>query len=567
MENENSHKRAKKRRRRCSEAKTTATEQRRRLYTLTDDANSFRLSDNNYPAIDKTTELKVQNALPSLLFQRQHGSTTNAQLRKWQKRVLVTVPPTAESRDGSTVKASWRPYAARRVSFLDLGTPYYEALLAIDPSGSYMLTVSDDVNEQQQQDDNETPTAFLSIRGVPSPARLRTKLSDSVLPRSPRLLSVPLDFASQGVKGRFSRRKIIFSLCQDWRMGLACWPVTNQLRDPAAHITVFPLPRSLKNSDTTTVSYKTTHTLSFPDIVQSLEGYNLLWDVDYVPNRKSVDSKSTFQRQSGSLCALRICSELRLTWFVESGSAASPLILWGSSSTSDTDQAGHSEEHLFSEVGASIWTSAVSQRLDGSLTNVTKNRPTHRIQIAHEVCLNIDRLVSGILRRRPKLAKRYDENQGSRLEWKSEVIDVVHQGRVLNMLIAFSSGSAKRPVALVISVDLVSQTYKELSWLKSATAFSHIDMRTVCANFRMKLLRCGPFGPGKVHYHDDIMYVPENGSPGLHYTNRNLEYDFMPLSALYADTQVVSNSNILCAVPRMVMRSRSPVDLVYYGDD
>eukprot|EP00977_Amphora_coffeiformis_P027258 scaffold34597_cov177-Amphora_coffeaeformis.AAC.26 len=563
------NKRARKRRRRCGAGKTTATEQRRLLPTVADDTNSFRLSDNNYPALDKTAELKVQNALPSLLFQRQYGSMTNAQLRTWQKRVLVTAPPPAEKKDIiDTLKESWRPFAARRVSFLDLGTPYSEALLAIDPSGSYMLTVSDDVNEQQrqQEDENETPTAFLSVRGVPSPARLQTKLSGPP-PPSPRLLSIPLDFASQGVKGRFSRRKIVFSLCQDWRMGLVCWPTTSKLRDPAAHITVFPLPRCLRHSDIVIGSYKTTQTVSFPDVVQSMEGYNLLWEVEYVPKRGSFDSKWKFQRQCGCLCTLRLFSELRLTWFTENGAAASPSIGCESPPVSDTERSSHSEDNIFSEVGTSIWSSALSQRLDGSLVDVTNNESTHRIQIAKELCLNIDRLVSGILRRRPKLAKRYDESQGIRLEWKSEVIDVFHEGRVLNLLIAFSPGSAKHPVAVVVSVDLLTQTYKELNWMKSTTVFSHIDMRTLCANFRMKVLRCGPFGPGKSHDDDDDLFVAENGSPGLHYTNRNQEYCFMPLSALYADTQVVSNSNILCAVPRMIMKSRSPVELVYYGDD
>lgn len=485
---------------------------------------------------------------------------THAQVGRWQRQVLQGTNNNDASQKMTTC---WRPYVMRNVSFVDLDTPYTEVLLSLSPDGSYMLGACDDV--AQSTISTELPSAYLCVRGVPSPATLKRiaaaeTTGEQACVASPRLLTIPLDFSPQGVNGRFSKRKILISLCQDWRMGLYLGPLTNTPRDPAALVTVFPLPRALRDSDKIVHSYKTTQAISFPDVSGSLEGYNLLWEVEFTPHTSNESLKPEWNCQCACLCALKVASEIRLTWFVE---ADAPACLTAITYTEESKQTRRSLKGFLVGCGESIWEVAQSNRLDGSLINSQESQITvHRIQKAHEMVLNVDLLVHDILKHRPKLAKRY--NCGEGVQTKSEVIDVVHEGRVMNLLITFSPGKAEHPLALVVSIDLISATYRELNWMKSTTVFAHIDMRTLCANFRMKQLRCGPFeseGP-------DIerSFEAEEGAPGLHYTKKSKEYCFMPLSALYTDTQVVSNSNILCAVPRMSIKSaHSPLELAYYG--
>ena len=586
---------ARKRRRRgggkrfeCTETRTTTTTSagKRRTYLLVDDSN-LNLSENNYPPRDDTAELAVRNALPTLLLQRQiKGLHKNPQVGQWQRKILRTAahePP--RSSEGSVARTTWRPYATRPISFFDLELPYVEALLALDPSGSYMLTVCDN-NDGTERHNNDTttttttttttlelPTASLRIRAVPSPDRLRPK----PLPRgpcSPCLLTIPLDFALHDVIGRFSKRKVIFSLCQDWRVGLYLGPVTNQPRDPAAHVTVFPLPRLLTHSDDTVHVYKTVEAVSFHNAVGSMEGYNLLWEVEFVPANGNLCGgyDRILKQQNGYLCILRNASELRFTWFTFNNS-------YVSSPHGVANQMPSKEEatnvptqgnvrflgNIFSSPKNSMWTKAESRRIDGALySGVTREIPS-RLQIAQESILCLDSLVQDILKHRPKLAKRYDESSEFHLTWKSEVIDVIHEGRILNLLLVFSSGRSKYPVAVVVSIDLMSQCYCEIDWMKSKTSFKHVDMRNLCATVRMKRLRCGPFESDRPDH--ESLFETENGSPGLHYISQNQEYCFMPLSALYTDAQIVSNSNILCAAPRMSMKSKSPVELFYYEDE
>lgn len=576
-----------------------------------DDADyCLDLSKNNYPERDDAAERAVRNALPSLLYQRQYESKlSQAPVQSWQRRALVktrtrSVSDKEEEQQQQGAAVSWRPYATRRISFLDLGTPYTEALLALDPTGSFMLTMADQPsdaaavdanNNRRRRHDvaaNAAPTVFLCVRGVPSPAGLRTTLGTTSndlheqnhphrhhqqRPISPRLLTIPFYFAAQQgtVKGILGKRKIVLSLLQDWRLGLCLCHATNRPKHAAAHVTVFPLARALRSSSRdddgdddddnnnnntrmmTIRCFKTADLVSFAEVAGSMDGYNLLFEVDFVPDRSNNKALS-FLRQCGCLCVLRIHADLRLTWFVEQDAAISfPLDKeTHRDKMGDKETPAASSTSFFSVGGQSFWRSAYSSRLDGVLleappTAIPNNVAPSRVEIAHECVLHLDLLVEDILQRRPKVAKRYEKTGSQqqnhhRVQWKSEVIDVVHGGRVVNILLALSSGKAKHPVAVVVAVDLVTQSYRELNWMQTNTGFAHIDMRTLCANFRMKVLRCGPFASPSERTDRDGVFDTDECTPGLHYTNHKQEYCFMPLSALYTDTQVVSNLNILC---------------------
>jgi hypothetical protein len=540
---------------------------RRARPDLVDDTR-LCLSENNYPPRQQPNASSIKS-LPALLYQRESGLVLGSKIGRWQKRVLLEE---SKNNNGGPKKV-WRAYAARRVSFIDLETPYSEFLLALDPTGSYMLTISD---EKTASTSGDEPSAYVCIRGVPSPSRLDSIGAAPRGPPSPRIMTVPLDFSSRGVMGRFRSKKVIFSLCQDWRMGLVLCPNSSRPRDLRAAITVFPLPAALHAQTDVVKVFKSLPALSFIDIAASLEGFNILWDVGIVPQNSSdmggnVGLGCKFRRQGASFCVFRHGSEIRMTWFAEAGASISngmSLLSTGAASPSQATSLPrlsqtHTLEGILLVPVESFWSAAHSRRLDGALVESPDLEVPGQLEIAHEAVLLIDRLVGDILRRRPQLAKRYEAPE-FRLEWKIEIVDVVENGRVLNVLIAFSPGKASQLMAAVVSIDLLSNSYREKSWLRSATPFADLDTRTVCARLRMEMLQIGPYECGI----DDAEYGlgQEKGSPGVHFTRLGGENCFMPLSAIYRDCQVVSNSNILCSVPRMCIKSCSPVEIAYFGE-
>ena len=507
----------------------------------TDDAPVF--SENNFPPRDTSAELAVQNALPTLLNQRQCGLITRSSMMSWQRRVLRC--PQQYTR--------WRKYCVRHISFLEMRFPYFEAVLAIDPSGSYMLTMCDKGRENDDTTEEKRPTAFLRIRGVPSPARLQTGHKKNYCPTSDTLLTIPVDFATEGVAGRFAfQRRILCSFVKDWRMALFLGPLSNTPRDRAAHIFVFPLPRLLKSSDDIVSIFRTVDIVSIPQVFGSMNGNNLLWEVEFVPRPTDWGRL----KEDGYLCVLNLLPEMRLTWFtmhdrmdnIRETSAAQHM----------QGSVHHSLRDILSVSSTSFWQRARSDRITGALALASDDSfiLQDQLHIACEATVNVDRLVRHILQRRPKLSNRYKDSEEYRLQWKCEVIDVLH-GRLLNLLIVLSPGKGKTPVAVAVSLDTAMQSYIEVEWRKTKTPFARIDMRDLCTSFRMRHVHREQFSDY------DESFEPEEGDDGVHYTGPNREDCFVPLSALYPDCQVVSNLNILHGVPRMKLSSQSPVQLVY----
>jgi hypothetical protein len=209
---------------------------------------------------------------------------------------------------------------------------------------------------------------------------------------------------------------------------------------------------------------------------------------------------------------------------------------------------------------------AIVSSPSSSNKNTTYQKSNSCLHIACEAVLMLERLVQEILHRRPKIAKRYENNSEQQQKvWTSELVDVVNS-HILNIVIKFARGKARYPVVCIVTIDMKTQLYKE-QWMKSRsnTDYGSIDMREVCCNIRMRFLKVGPFATSG----DETTGETEESiddSVGLHYSNRKtMESCFMPLSVLYSDTQVVSNSNILAAIPKMRMKSHSPLELVYFA--
>lgn len=169
------------------------------------------------------------NALPVLLYQREIGASWNSSLRRrfqispctnivtWNDRVLKRQAPQCldpNRKDASEVgwRWNWRPYAVHSVPFSQLGTPMTDAILALDRTGSYMMSLGggraySSIDNQERGDQHYLPTQVchpvLALRfyGVPSPASLKKQANTemttaAVAPGvvSPLLHTIPLLF-------------------------------------------------------------------------------------------------------------------------------------------------------------------------------------------------------------------------------------------------------------------------------------------------------------------------------------------------------------------------------------
>jgi len=218
------------------------------------------------PSQRETRTKKESESLPSLLYARQLGCTSRNRKSsiRWQRRVLTakTTTQSTFSHDATAAATSgrstysFRPYAAREISFTSLQTPGEDAVLGLERTGAYLLCLGGDGRGSGSFDDfsgsgdetNEDFVPNLTVRlyGVPGPSvywgqRKGTILSAATpVPRSPLLTTVPLVFgldrllSSEGSSGYVvgdmadslwcsypATVPVQFWISSDWRVGVA----------------------------------------------------------------------------------------------------------------------------------------------------------------------------------------------------------------------------------------------------------------------------------------------------------------------------------------------------------
>lgn len=151
------------------------------------------------------------------------------------------------------------------------------------------------------------------------------------------------------------------------------------------------------------------------------------------------------------------------------------------------------------------------------------------LSVAAEAYLHIEALLDDIRARRPNLFR----HQGSRFPlYVYDLISLSDDGRMILLVLAFEKVEAagdKRMVGVVLRIDLYTQHYEEVRWLKGSSLFlgDSLDYSLDCLAFK---LACD-FGKEQLNC-DDFC--------------------------------VVSNNAVRCNVALHTLSSeRSPVELVY----
>jgi hypothetical protein len=134
----------------------------------------------------------------------------------------------------------WRKYCYRQIPFTVLGTPTNDAVLAIDPSGSYVICLGGYLPQLQEVGDDHPSMSSISTNfvldqqslalrfyGVPSPSKLQTnQISSSTnicdYYSAPLLLTVPISYGINHDNNPFSqqdRNNLI-----DWELDIVAPP-------------------------------------------------------------------------------------------------------------------------------------------------------------------------------------------------------------------------------------------------------------------------------------------------------------------------------------------------------
>lgn len=228
------HRRRRKRTRAQTGGKQRSPSTRRFLPSFDDDSSLAFLDYDGGALSDK---LARQACIPALLEKRRLGLMNSTRIMRWQANALSNF--TKKPDNEKQCRRQWRSFARRCIPFTKLGTPISDAVLALERSGSFVLSLGGKL-------EGRTVPLSLALRfyGLPSPCGV--EVSESTAGRAPGvtplLATVPLlydtsinespeetifDFR-RNVAPATTPVKILIS--NDWSVGMAMFQPSNVWR-------------------------------------------------------------------------------------------------------------------------------------------------------------------------------------------------------------------------------------------------------------------------------------------------------------------------------------------------
>jgi hypothetical protein len=460
-----------------------------------------------YPDVDGRI-LNVQNWQSQMLEQK-HTHLPKKKKRyvsssKSQPQSPESPLPKTISTTSTTAHRQWRPYCHRTIHFRELGTPKQDAVLGLDPTGSYVITlgqgIADPTNITDQHhhpDVNSTIDGqnVLCIRlfGVPAPSTLDFRSFSnnrecSMRPHKASLLSIiPLDMTSanrnETIENHFWNElrpmapdsvPIHLWLSTDGCLGAALvrhdclWNTENQ-----SNLVLFPLPRLglVRSTRTGIKSFLQLHNIH---VTQSRalhdnhgsRGCNLLWKVDLVPQVSKDLHRNTSQSAIDEVLPLGHIHGLvrdaylflvdeddgyRLTWVhanTREETFELPVShLWNNrrKNWKGYSQRSNSETRIVTFSTESEWeTSYIDTRTGLILESQNLGTANETISVCGTGFFSVVALLHDILSRRPKLvypAFEKEKGAGAKIPTYSyHVVSVHRAGRTIEIFLVFSVG-------------------------------------------------------------------------------------------------------------------------------
>ncbi|KAG7361089.1 hypothetical protein IV203_036189 [Nitzschia inconspicua] len=543
------------------------------------------------------------DSLPLLLETRRSGIGIN-DMRKWQTKTLLNFTKKPQQSIG---RRQWRPYAHRTVPFTRLGTPPGDAVLAMDRTGSYVLSLG------TKDNDYASPGLALRFYGIPSPASMMQQQQRRRLQRKdnppvsmapllqcvpllhgvgnigPQQQELPMDVAEGAIfqfQGTVSpvSTPVRVLVSRDWKLGVAmiCRKVFNDTigesqTETTGTLVLFTMPRVLGAS----VKVYTCQNVQMSSVSQGIVR-NLLWQVWVIPlSRNSNDQACCYASVPGYVVFHDEEDGYRITWCTE-------------------DSFLHDEGRLFDLVDGSsplknrvvptqpiltrqqTWEEATCDRKSGNylpLSEASVSSVDH-LSVGHEAYLHVELLLADVLSKRKGFSETISD-------FFFSLISLHNGGRVANLVIAFARTRKACSIGVFVDIDLFTGCYEELDWVKEAstdTTTLKLWCQKLAINRRMKHVRAGPYAVSEKSTVDWSCIVQDTNS--IDYDEED-DFDegvwrdfverkgprtfsqlavpkMITLSSLYPDCDIVSNEALLRCEPVKCMRTRdAPIQLLY----
>lgn len=519
----------------------------------------------------ETGETSPRLSLPFLLMERQtRGSSGHRLIRAkiphhcatvsgWCRWLCCKIDSTID--DLTQPQTRWRPYCQRFLTFRELRTPASDAVLGIDPTGSYLVTLRETCISSSTPPGNDTnhvhplcslnrSSLCLCVLGLPSPSAIQKSQTPYLLLTIPLLNESSLMSHCAGTGNNFdvSLGEETFPWESLWVIPAPAWvPVRIWIsgslgvclyyRGPTdsslATVVLFTV-RSDSRTDSS-IQSNTARTDESNVVFLKLDHVpvpcrahldssptkdnNLLWHVSCIPHsrRKTCnDATSLPWHICDSLAMGRPANLLlidegdgyRLTWISDSAWQAFDfqenilLPLWESEDSPcyagsylDNDRNSlvvrstvESRVVVVEPIKEAGWETVTSDRFTGEIKQVEAQTP--HLKISFSAFFSVASLFLDILSRRPKLVRpHFDKCTPTTMpEFSYQVVGIDDSGRVVEIFLVFSERSTASSgcIGVFVQVDLFTQDYREIQWIRHKTA----DMPfTSCGFFALERRR------------------------------------------------------------------------------
>ena len=406
---------------------------------------------------------------------------------------LLYLRATGVERQGRDFELRRSSVAKRRsIRFSQLQSPNSEAVLALEQSGSYFMSLAGDIG----------PCALaLRLYSVPSPFML-----EKASVTCPLVTTVPLLFPtndeSDESTSRVATTPVQIVLSRNWSVGMA-FVHHSMSTDSSRYV-----PEDDALGDLVLFSFSSTqgsvvHSFKCSNVrIAGSRAYtmrNLLWETNTIPYGDSTPTSLCSQvvRVPGHLFLNDEEDGFRLTWVVAAGwqhhinacvETLRPSCLSIKPSRHD----------IITKSDEVVWDECWSDRCTGH--QMPSYRDCHTLDIAFEAYFRVDALLHDILsRRREKFG--YQENALPDFHYNLISIDGV--GRTAILLIVFGrtaqSGTTTRrlSVGVFLQIDLLTQSYEETGWVQNLASPTESVLRkwsnVLAVTRRMKDQKVGPY--------------------------------------------------------------------------
>lgn len=484
------------------------------------------------------------DSLPVLLESRRHtlSSTTNNSRRRrtlWQSKMLFNF--TKKPNHCSVGRRQWRPYAHRNIPFTRLGTPAADAVLAMDRTGSSVLSLG-----TKDDTDHASPGLALRFYGISSPAaasmvqyqQRRTRCvgqsekdpsARNGRSMAPLLQCVPLlhglgNLAAQqpqslhgGVSAdqgestaaenaiyRFQGNvspvstPVTILISKDWRLGVAM--VRRRVFNDTTGESQAETTGTMVMFTMTRQSYETLKVYTCPNVemgsaLQDRCVQNLMWQVQAVPYFRSRSN------QDGSRDVLQYAcvpgyvvmndegDGFRFTWCTADSFFDDETCRVSSVPSSSPLERPVAPTHSILTRHHTWEVSFCDSKSGNRLPLSATAKSQEQLSIVYEAYLHIDVLLADILSKRKGFVDEHPD-------FFFSLVSLHNVGRLANLVIAFARTKKSCSIGVFVNIDLFTGCYEELDWVKEASTDPTAVKKwcdRLAINRRMKHVQAGPY--------------------------------------------------------------------------